>query len=130
MPVKESTTLASVAAERVTTSLLSEFELCTDTESLQGTSLDEISTYLSYGPPVPGQNVLEFWKLQEKQLPRLTQFSREILGIQASSISSERLFSNAGNILTEKRTNLSAEKLDDLLFLMWNNSPENSVSVE
>ena len=30
------------------------------------------------------------------------------------------LFSNAGNIFTVKRTNLSSEKLDDLLFLMWN----------
>ena len=30
------------------------------------------------------------------------------------------LFSNAGNIFTVKRANLSSEKLDDLLFLMWN----------
>ena len=34
------------------------------------------------------------------------------------------LFSNAGNIFTVKRTNLSSEKLDDLLFLMWNKNTE------
>ena len=28
-------------------------------------------------------------------------------------------FSNAGNTFTVKRTSLSSEKLDDLLFLMW-----------
>ena len=30
------------------------------------------------------------------------------------------LFSNAGNVFTVERTNLSSEKLDDLLLLMWN----------
>ena len=39
------------------------------------------------------------------------------------------VFSHAGNILTERRTSLSAEKLDDLLFLMWNKSSESAKAV-
>ena len=34
------------------------------------------------------------------------------------------LLRNAGNIFTVKRTNLSSEMLDDLLFLMWNKNTD------
>ena len=40
-----------------------------------------------------------------------------------------RLFSQGGNIFTEKRTGLGAEKLDDLLFVMWNRDLESASSI-
>ena len=56
-------------------------------------------------------------------MPKLSALDKCILAVPATS-TSERLFSHAGNIFTEKRTRLSAEKLDDLLFLMWNYDSE------
>ena len=62
-------------------------------------------------------------------LPKLSALAKRILAVPATSTSSERLFSHAGNIFTEKRTRLSAEKLDDL-FLMWNYDSEIEIEVE
>ena len=61
-------------------------------------------------------------------LPRLSTLVRSTLCVTASSTSSERLFSQTGNIFTEKRTGLGAEKLD-LLFVMWNRDSEGASSI-
>ena len=78
----------------------------------------KIDTYLGYNLPKKDFNILDFWKSQAASLPKLSALARKVLGVPASSSPSKRLFSNAGNILTVKRTNLSSDKLDDLLFLM------------
>ena len=112
---------------------LSEFELCLPTgngESGIAIVKDELEMYLGYNPPPAGQDIMDFWKSQEQILPKLSTVAKRILGIPASSTSSERLFSHAGIILTDQRTLLSAEKLDDLLFYMWNRSAENASLIE
>jgi len=40
--------------------------------------------------------------------------------LPASSASSERAFSAAGNTITERRTNLKSETVDDILFVHSN----------
>ena len=62
-------------------------------------------------------------------LPRLSTLARSTLCVTASSTSSERLFSQAGNIFTEKRTGLGPEKLDDILLVMWNRDSESASSI-
>lgn len=91
---------------------------------------DEVATYMGYNAPPQGQNVLDFWRAQQKCLPKLSSLARRILSVQASSASSERLFSNAKNIFDEKRSRLGSQKLDDLLFVMWNRHTEISGDVE
>ena len=90
-----------------------------DGSGIRGIVKDELETYLGHNPPPAGQNMLEFWKSQKSILPKLSSVAKKVLGTTASSTSSEQLFSHAGLILTEKRTSLSAEKLDDLLFVRW-----------
>jgi hypothetical protein len=63
---------------------------------------------------------LEFWKSNSKSYPRLAVLSRKYLCIPATSTPSERIFSLAGNIITKKRSLLSAENVDRLIFLNKN----------
>ena len=53
----------------------------------------------------------------DSYLPRL---AKRYLSTPPSSIFSERMFSQAGNIYTEKRNHLSPELADKLLFLHHN----------
>jgi hypothetical protein len=85
-----------------------------------GSVEDEIDTYLQLSPPSSAKPLLQVWDDYKEVLPNLKRLADYVLGVQATSTSSERLFSDAGNIFDDKRTNLGSEKLDDLLFLKWN----------
>ena len=100
----------------------SKYSIFADTPNSETSLLerDEIVTYLSLAPPSSTKSVLEVWKDFKQTLPRLHALALKIFCTQAASSPSERLFSDAGNIFTEKRSLLSSTKLDDLLFLKWN----------
>lgn len=63
---------------------------------------------------------LEWWKTKEGKYPRLAKIAKKYLCIPATSASSERVFSTAGNIVTSKRTCLLPENVDLLVFLHKN----------
>jgi len=52
----------------------------------------------------------------------LSKVSKEYFGIAATSVSSERLFSDVGNLITTKRSSLKSEKVEKLIFLKRNAS--------
>ena len=81
---------------------------------------DEIATYLLLPPPPSTKSVPEVWKDYKPALPKLHTLAMKIFSTQAASSLSERLFSDTGNIFTDKRSLLISNKLDDLLFLKWN----------
>lgn len=62
-------------------------------------------------------DALKWWETYKMDFPTLYSLSRQILCIPASSASSERAFSLAGNIITEKRNKISPKKVNNLLFL-------------
>ncbi|CAM4706528.1 unnamed protein product [Leuciscus chuanchicus] len=64
-----------------------------------------------------GQSLLNFW--QEKS-GGLVPVARKLLAIPATSTPSERSFSVAGRLIEERRTSLSPECVDTLLFLHSN----------
>lgn len=65
-------------------------------------------------------DVLAFWKANETSVPLLAKFARSILCIPASSASSERLFSEAGKVISNQRTNISAIRAEQLIFIHQN----------
>ena len=65
---------------------------------------------------------LKWWKTKDSRLKYLSQLVRKTFCITASSVPSERLFSAAGNLISEKRSSLSPENVDILLFLHENNN--------
>jgi hypothetical protein len=81
----------------------------------------EISSYLAMVRPKRSDvDILKWWNENEQVLPLLSREARKFLCIPASSTSSERMFSAAGNIVTAKRYNLDPKTTQRLLFCQQN----------
>ena len=80
----------------------------------------EMEGYLNM--PVIERNESPFfwWKQQQTAFPRVVKLAGRFLSAQASSVVSERLFSEAGNIFNEKRSRLLPCNGKKLLFLHHN----------
>jgi hypothetical protein len=84
---------------------------------------DEINFYLDnirIPPALPDMDPFKWWYDNEKRFPVLFNIARKFLGIPATSVPSERLFSDAGNQITSERNRLKAETVSELLFLKRN----------
>ncbi|WAR31598.1 ZBED1-like protein [Mya arenaria] len=64
--------------------------------------------------------LLQWWKENEFQFPRLAKIAKSVLAVPASSVPSERVFSLAGNIVSKKRARMKPELVDMLIFLKMN----------
>ena len=60
---------------------------------------------------------LLWWKECESLYKYLTLLAKKFLCITATSVPSERLFSAAGNLVFEKRSRLTSNNIDKLIFL-------------
>ncbi|CAD6211034.1 GSCOCG00010951001-RA-CDS, partial [Cotesia congregata] len=63
---------------------------------------------------------IQWWKKESIKYPLLSMMARRYLPIPSTSVESERLFSTAGDIVTEKRNSLSPDNVARLLFLNKN----------
>ncbi|CAJ0942710.1 unnamed protein product [Ranitomeya imitator] len=63
-----------------------------------------------------------FWASNLEKWPELATHTLEILSCPAASVLSERVFSVAGGVLTDKRTRLSSDNVDRLTFIKMNKS--------
>ena len=63
---------------------------------------------------------LSWWKNHESDFPNLSRCARYILGIPASSATSERFFSAAGLTVSALRTNLAEDKVEEILQIRLN----------
>lgn len=61
-----------------------------------------------------------WWRENQHSSPTLAKIARKYLSAPASSIDSERLFSEAGNIYEPKRNRLQPENAERLMFLHHN----------
>lgn len=83
---------------------------------------DDIPTDLKHylNQPTIGltEDPLHYWyNIYNTIYPSLTAIAKQYLPVMATSVPSERLFSKAGNIITEDRNRLTPEHLQHLLFL-------------
>lgn len=82
--------------------------------------IDELETYLTCRRVRSKVNVIEWWRNHADQYPKLAIIARKILPIQATSVASERLFSEAGDVDTKSRNRLSDESVEAIvLFKSW-----------
>ena len=84
------------------------------------TPQDEISSYIQL--PIEKKNCdpLGWWQDRATFLPTLYYLAKKYLSVPATSVPSERLFSDAGMHLSAKRTCLSSDLLSKMLFLKRN----------
>lgn len=77
----------------------------------------ELRQYLNQ-PVIPRyENPLKHWQTIKLAYPSLYNLAMKYLGVVATSVPSERLFSKAGAIKVENRSRISGEHLNQLLFL-------------
>ncbi len=68
----------------------------------------------------PKTNPFEWWNHNKQRFPILEILARKYLSIPATSVPSERLFSDAGNSMTNKQTRLSPKFFQEILFIKRN----------
>jgi hypothetical protein len=81
---------------------------------------DEITTYFLLPVARENKNPLSWWKTKQEIFPILSIIARKYLGIPATSVASKRLFSDAGNHITAKRSLLDPGLLGKMVFLKRN----------
>jgi len=78
----------------------------------------EIKIWKTHTIPFPNKNPLEEWRRSVVHLsPWLGVLARRILAIPAISAALERLFSTASNVMTEKRSRLTCDNMEELVYL-------------
>lgn len=65
-------------------------------------------------------NPFDWWKSREDKYPAIGILAKKYLSIPATSVSSERCFSTAGNVVNSKRTSLLTKNVNLLVFLYQN----------
>ena len=81
---------------------------------------EELRIYLSMELIVSSAKVLDWWKMNEKQFPLLANAAKQLLCTPATSTPSERAFSKAGILISDKRALLKPANVDKVLFLNRN----------
>ena len=64
--------------------------------------------------------IMQFWRDNKLLFPKLFRVARKVLCVPATSAASERVFSTAGRLLDKRRTTLSPDNVNSLLFLHSN----------
>jgi hypothetical protein len=62
------------------------------------------------------ENPLEWWRLNKIKYPKLSQIAYKYLCITATSVPSERMFSASGHLTSDKRSRLTPDNANILLF--------------
>ena len=81
---------------------------------------DEVLHYIKLQQIDITEDPLKWWDINKSSFKILSQLAKKYLSIPASSVPSERLFSDAGNYISAKRTQLSPELVNQVLFLKRN----------
>ncbi|CAF0780871.1 unnamed protein product [Didymodactylos carnosus] len=95
-----------------------EDKLC-ETENNSYRRLDELDLYLALKVdkdrlPI---NPLEFWHENQRTYPILSKVARKIHSIPAATAAVERQFSSAGFVVTERRSSINPEQVDNVLLI-------------
>jgi len=80
----------------------------------------EVDKYLNEPLISRQENPLAWWVERKKVYPRTYELVKRRLCMIATSVPCERVFSKAGQVVTEKRSRLATNKISQILFLNHN----------
>lgn len=84
------------------------------------TAMAELRMYLDDAILNRKEDPLIWWKDRQKIYPWLSILARKYLSIVATSVPCERIFSKAGQVITERRNRLKSTNVEKILFLHCN----------
>ena len=90
--------------------------------SIQDSINDELSTFLGEPLLQRQQDPATWWKVNASRFPVMSKVAQIYLAPPPTSVPSERLFSVAGDIITEHRSRLLPDNAEKLIFLKYNAS--------
>jgi hAT family C-terminal dimerisation region len=93
----------------------------------QPKATNEVEEYLKEDMISFDQCPFNWWLNKKNKYPILAKMARIHLAIPATSTSSERLFSDAGNLLSAKRTKINSELFKSIMLLKRNASKVSSI---
>jgi hypothetical protein len=88
---------------------------------------NEVEEYLHLPEISLESDPLAWWNEKKETFPILSDLARKYLAVSATSTASERLFSDAGNLLTNKRTKMKPKLFKKIIFLKRNASNFNTI---
>ncbi|XP_062577042.1 E3 SUMO-protein ligase ZBED1-like [Saccostrea cucullata] len=97
--------------------------VCTgESKDVENVAEKELERYIGCQVEIEDHNltILEWWKKNAVFFPRLSILAKKFLAIPASSVSSERVFSLGGQIVSKKRCRMSHNNVDLFIFLNKN----------
>ena len=80
----------------------------------------EVERYLAQDPVPTTTCPLDWWRENQSLFPLVAHVARRYLSAPPTSVASERLFSAAGLVYTDRRNRLAPKRADMLLFLKHN----------
>lgn len=120
-PDNECEIVERVLPSTPSTSFWSSFDqLVQSQQSEPVNACSELSSYQNMNILGRHEDPLVFWKLHEKDFPHLAKLAKEYLCCCGSSVPSERIFSKAGTIDSDKRNRLLGDHVGLLIFLNVN----------
>ena len=80
----------------------------------------ELKVFLETRACEEDEDIMQWWGANARTFPKLARVARKIFCIPASSTSSERTFSSAGRVVTDRRTNLEPDLVEKVVFIKEN----------
>lgn len=66
---------------------------------------------------VNNENILQFWKINQNDYPKLAKIAKVLLGIPMTSAKSEGAFSTTGCLIRKDRASITPYKIERALFI-------------
>lgn len=79
------------------------------------TADNEIDNYLRANVQSEKTDILAFWNINKEQYPILSTMTRDFFCIPATYVSCEEIFSDASDLITKKRNNLSSKLIEEIM---------------
>ena len=84
---------------------------------MSNTVAEEVELYVIEKPIPTDSDPFKWWSQNATSYPKLSKLARRLLCIPGTEVPSERVFSTAGNVVTQKRASLHHDSVDKLMFL-------------
>ena len=91
-------------------------------QTIPAPTYDEFIRYQNENvlPALEEHDPFKWWQINKIHYPKLSQLAMKYLSIPATSVPSERLFSDTGKLITSERTLLNPNLVEKLMFLKRN----------